>query len=143
MADEAFSLRDAIALYSGKIDLSHKLWTYLQIVAFAAMGFAWSGDRPTLVLAPLLVAFVVFAVVNGFLLVTTQGEAVEIESAIESYREEHDKEIEKELRPALDTFHAWQPWQVGLVHGLIDVVAVGAIVVQLGVHCGWWVNSTP
>jgi hypothetical protein len=24
MADEAFSLKDAIALYSGKIDLSHK-----------------------------------------------------------------------------------------------------------------------
>jgi hypothetical protein len=33
MADEAFSLKDAIALYSGKIDLSHKLWAYLQVVA--------------------------------------------------------------------------------------------------------------
>jgi len=45
MADEAFSLKDAIALYSGKIDLSHKLWAYLQVVALAVMGFAWSA-RP-------------------------------------------------------------------------------------------------
>src|SRR3989442_895214 len=98
MAEEAFSLKDAIALYSGKIDLSHKLWAYLQVVALAVMGFAWSAERSALVLWALLVVFVVFAALNGLLLVGTQSEAVEIEAAIKKYREKYEKkEINSEL----------------------------------------------
>jgi hypothetical protein len=130
MAEEAFSLKDAIALYSGKIDLSHKLWAYLQVVALAVMGFAWSADRSALVLWALLVVFVVFASLNGLLLVGTQGEAVEIEQTLNAYIERHKSDL-KEFLPALKTFDAWTPLQVGVAHGLIDLVTIAAIVWQL------------
>jgi hypothetical protein len=132
MAEEAFSLKDAIALYSGKIDLSHKLWAYLQVVALAVMGFAWSTDRSALVLWALLAVFIVFALLNGLLLVGTQGEAVEIATAIKRYRTAYEKkEIKEELRPALDTLRPWAPWKVRLAHLGIDVLTIGAIVWQL------------
>ena len=137
MAEEAFSLKDAIALYSGKIDLSHKLWAYLQVVALAVMGFAWSAERSALVLWALLVVFVVFAALNGLLLVGTQSEAVEIEAAIKKYREKYEKkEINSELLPALDTLRPWAPWKVRLAHLGIDVLAIGAIAWQLWARHG-------
>src|SRR5713101_4912351 len=132
MADEAFSLKDAIALYSGKIDLSHKLWAYLQVVALAVMGFAWSAERSALVLWFLLAAFLVFAFLNGLLLVSTQNEAVEIEAAIKRYRTAYEKkEIKEELWPALKTFDAWSPWWVGGAHVAIDLLTIAAIMWQL------------
>jgi hypothetical protein len=138
MADEAFSLKDAIALYSGKIDLSHKLWTYLQVVAAGAAGFAWGATRPpTAVLVVVLVAFLVFAGVNGLLLVSTQREAVEIAKAIKNYDEEHPNEIQSFSR-VLATLKPWRASWVAYAHIGIDVVTVGAIVAQLGIHCGWW-----
>ncbi len=65
----------------------------------------------------------------------TQGEAVEIETAIKRYRTAYEKkEIKEELLPVLDTFRPWLPKRVGKTHLLIDVVVVGAIVVKLFVQ---------
>ncbi len=135
MADEAFSLKDAIALYSGKIDLSHKLWAYLQVVAVGAAGFAWGGDRPHAVLVVVLVAFTIFAVTNGALLVSTQREAITVAKAIKSYDEKHPTEIQAFSR-ALKTLKPWRALWVGLAHVGIDVLTIGAIVWQLYAHHG-------
>src|SRR5712692_855490 len=140
MAGEAFSLKDAIALYSGKIDLSHKLWAYLQVVAVGAAGFAWGGERPHGVLWLLLGAYIIFALGNGALLVSTQGEAVRIATAVKDYAKGHKNAVEREFVPVLATLNPWARWKVGGVHILIDVGAVAGIAwqlwVQLRVHHG-------
>ncbi len=133
MADEAFSLKDAIALYSGKIDLSHKLWTYLQVVALAVMGFAWSTQRSSPVLGLLLLAFGVFAVMNGLLLVGTQREAIEIKKAVKAYSGAHESDL-KEFLPVLETLRPWPLWCLCAAHAGIDVIAVAAIAMRLCAH---------
>jgi len=131
MAEELFSLRDAIGLYSSRIDLAHKLWAYLQVVAIGAAGFAWSAQRSAAVVGLLLAGFVIFAVGNGTLLVSTQREAVKVMAAIGAYRAKHHHEIETELLPALDAVSPWAPWRVGVLHAAIDLAAVIAIAIRL------------
>ena len=78
----------------------------------------------------LLGAFIVFALLNGLLLVSTQGEAVRIAKTVKAYIERHESDL-KEFLPALKTFDAWSPWWVGGAHILVDAVAVAAILIRL------------
>ena len=135
MADEAFSLKDAIALYSGKIDLSPCAAGRGGILRLRAATCARA--RTSKRCAPPLPSTSLRA---GSMtpwrdVRCTQGEAVKIEAAINRYRTAYEKkEIKEELRPVLDTFRPWLPKRVGKTHLLIDVVVVGAIVVKLFVQ---------
>ncbi|ETW93714.1 MAG: hypothetical protein ETSY2_50930 [Candidatus Entotheonella gemina] len=69
----AFSLNDAISHYRSITDTTHKFWGYFQAVAAGTAAFAWLRDAKSTALFVLhTIAFVVFAFLNGRLVVGSQ-----------------------------------------------------------------------
>jgi hypothetical protein len=82
----SLTLSDALSHYRSVSDATHRYWGYFQVVAIGTAGFAWSHAASDIQLFVFLsIAFVVFAVLNGRLVMSSQGEAVAAVQCIRNY----------------------------------------------------------
>ncbi|HYX24711.1 MAG TPA: hypothetical protein VFC23_11205 [Thermoanaerobaculia bacterium] len=122
-----FSLSDAVNLYYKQVDISHKLWTYLQVVAGAAATLATAYHDVKTLLIVIFIGFTLFAVVNCYLLCLTQRDASKTGAAIRTAWPEPS-----EWSTILPAFDFWGRSQVVVLHVIIDIVVLSLVVVQ------WW-----
>jgi hypothetical protein len=96
----SLSLSDALSHYRSVSDATHRFWGYFQVVAGGTAAFAWSCATPDKQLFVFLsIAFAVFAVLNGRLVVSSQNEAVTAAQCIQNYASSATATIPSELVP--------------------------------------------
>ena len=127
-------LSDTISLYYKQIDVVHRVWAYLQFIGLGLAAFVWSGEtpkRPDLLFVA-LVAFLIFAGVNLWSLVSRQREVLGSFSAIQDRKCSSQAHTETTLARALASLQ--NPASVCTVvtwYLVLCLVPVGSIVIRL------------
>lgn len=97
------TLSDALSHYRSVSDATHRYWGYFQVVAGGTAAFAWSRKTSDIQLFVFLsIAFAVFAVLNGRLVISSQGEAVAAVKCIRNYASSTTAAIPSELAPLVE-----------------------------------------
>lgn len=123
-------LPDALGQYRSISDATHRFWGYFQTVAVGAAGFAWTHEaRDPQLFVFLSVAFAVFAVCNGGLVVASQAQAQLAARCVRAHVDRHRAEIPPELVALADTASPLPARTVGWWHAGLSVATVLAI---------WW-----
>ena len=120
-----FSLSDAVTLYYKQLDLAHKLWAYLQVVAGAAATLATAYYPNKSLVIVIFVGFILFAIGNCYFLYLAQRDISNTGAAVQQAWPKAS-----EWSAILPAFTSWRLRQVVALHVLIDVAVLVLVVVQ-------------
>jgi len=123
-----FTLSDALTHFRSIIDNTHRFITYFQVVTVAVVSLVISNHFGAEFVTYLTIGgYVLFSAINGWLAVSSQGEARIAWNGINSAAEKSEVVISKDLKPLLSTRKPARETSLASVYVIIVVSAVGAM----------------
>ncbi|MNC41784.1 hypothetical protein D3C75_905640 [compost metagenome] len=127
----SLTLSDALSHYRSVSDSTHKYWGYFQVVAGGTAAFAWSSEASAdaQLFVFLSIAFAVFAVLNGRLVVSSQAEAIAAVQCVRNHASNSTVAVPSELAPLLEGIKPDPTALICLLHAGLSLATLAAV---------WW-----
>ncbi|KFX71077.1 hypothetical protein TMS3_0103795 [Pseudomonas taeanensis MS-3] len=126
----SLTLSEALTHYRSVTDATHRYWGYFQLVAGGTAAFAWSEKNAIFELFLFLsIAFTVFALLNGRLVISSQGEAVDTVQCIRNFASSATSAIPSELAPLIEGISSDSKTKISIWYTGLSLATLAAV---------WW-----